>query len=865
MLDLRTRVAHALLAACLGLLLAACSSDRQDPGPALARSVSAEVAVDWFELQLELIRQSPGFSPPVASRALGYSGVALYEALVAGMPEHRSLAGTLNGLTSPPSVDPRAGYHWGLVANAALAAITRVMYPVAPQAQQDRIDRLEESRRSGFAFATDVDTAARSIAHGRSVAQWIAAWSLNDGGAYGHLTNGSPGYSPPVGPGLWEPTPPAFAPALQARWGENRTFCLESGAACQPGPHPPYSTDPASAFHAEALEVYETVNGLTADQLAIARFWADDPGQTATPPGHWIAILDAVVAQQGSSLELAAEAYCKIGITVADSFVSCWYSKFDQNLLRPITYIRTNLDAGWTPPVNTPPFPEYTSGHSVQSAAAAAVLTDLFGEGFAFTDDSHARIGLPARAFGSFREAAAEAAVSRLYGGIHYRSAIDAGLEQGEAIGREVKALPVRRTEPGRPLGPLASSYDDAVATAWFGLSLELVRTTPGFSPPVASRALGYAGVALYEAVRPGQPALETLAGQLNGLTMLPAPRPGQQYHWPSAANAALARIHRHLFPTATPDMREALDSLEQDLEDGLRTGQAVATLERSRAFGEQVADAVYFWSRTDGGHEGFLRNFPTSYTPPTGPGLWVPTAPGFQPALQPYWGDNRPFALRSSASCEPGAPPPYSEAVGSTFHTQALEVAQTVAALTPAQLEIARWWSDDPGTTATPPGHSISMLTQVLVQTDARLDLAAEAYARVGIAVADAFVSCWRAKFDYNLLRPITYIQAWIDPAFAPPLGTPPFPEYTSGHSVQSGAWAEVMTAMFGRRFDFTDRTNEFLGLGARSFSSFYGAAEEAAISRLYGGIHFRAAIDIGVQQGRCVGQQVNGLTFRR
>jgi hypothetical protein len=863
---MKTKRSFGLLIACVvsfAFIPSACN--RGGSSTPRASLVSGTVAARWFELSLELIRQTPGFSPPVASRALGYAGVTLYESIVGGMPDHRSLAGSLNGLTPPPAIDVAQRYHFGLIANAALAAIHRTLFPNAPQGTLDEIDALEQSVYDEFTAAVDTATRDRSVAHGRAVAEWIASWSLSDGGAFGYLTNASPGYTAPVGPGLWEPTPPNFAPPLQARWGENRTFVLDSGASCQPGPFPTYSTDPTSAFHAEANEVYQTVNSLTQAQLDIANFWADNPGQTATPPGHWIAILNQLVADESLSLDRCAETYCKLGVAVADSFISCWYAKFDQNLLRPITYIQANIDANWTTPIPTPPFPEYTSGHSVQSGAAAEILSDLFGENYAFTDDTHAALGYPARSFASFREAAQEAAISRLYGGIHYRAAIENGIAQGEAIGREVNALPFRGAPASAPKGALPGTFDADVATQWFDLALVLVRTTPGFSPPVASRALGYAGISLYESLQAGDPTRASLAGQLADLTMLPAPAGGLEYHWPSSANAAMARILRHLFASTSPQNLTAIDDLESSLADSLGQNVSAGTLERSRLFGRRVADAVFFWSRSDGGHEGYRRNFPSSYQPPAGPGLWVPTGPGFQAALQPYWGQNRAFALVGDFRCDPGAPPPYSELNSSLFYSQAFAVFQSVNALTQSQIDIARWWSDDPGTTATPPGHSVSMLTQVLRQTGAKLDVAAEAYARVGIAVADAFVACWWSKFHYNLLRPITYIQNVIDPNWMPLLNTPPFPEYTSGHSVQSGAWAEVMTAMFGSPFPFTDRTNEFLGYPARGFTSFFEAANEAALSRLYGGIHFSAAIELGVEQGRCVGQRVNALAFRR
>jgi hypothetical protein len=178
--------------------------------------------------------------------------------------------------------------------------------------------------------------------------------------------------------------------------------------------------------------------------------------------------------------------------------------------------------------------------------------------------------------------------------------------------------------------------------------------------------------------------------------------------------------------------------------------------------------------------------------------------------------------------------------------------------------LAIALYWADDPGLTGTPPGHSLSILSQVLVQQGSALGVAAEAYARVGLAVADAFIACWWTKYEYNLLRPITYVhEVLADPAWITPVNTPPFPEYTSGHSVQSAATAQVLTGLFGE-MTFTDHTHGELGLAPRTFTSFFAYAEEAAISRLYGGIHFRSAIELGIEQGKCIGERVNALQFR-
>jgi hypothetical protein len=405
---------------------------------------------------------------------------------------------------------------------------------------------------------------------------------------------------------------------------------------------------------------------------------------------------------------------------------------------------------------------------------------------------------------------------------------------------------------------PGASAYDAEVPTAWFDLALGLVRTTPGFSPPVASRAFGYAGVALHEAVAPGISKRGSFVGVLTGLTRAPGAA-DTAYHWPTVANSTLAAILRLLFPTTPSVNIAAIDELERRFAAEAQASLPFGIYKRSVSRGAEMARHVFDWSMTDGGHEAFLNNFP-AYTPPSGPGLWVPTPPGLLRALQPYWGANRPFVLSSGETCSPDPPPAFSESVDSAFYAEALDCYRVTSDLTPEQEAIARFWSDDPGQTATPAGHSISILTQVARELNLTLDRAAEAYAKVGIAVVDAFISCWRTKYNYNLLRPVTYIRNVIDPNWTSLLITPPFPEYSSGHSVQTAAAAQVLTSLFGQ-LAFTDHTHDARGLPPRSFNSFAAAAEEAAISRLYGGIHFRAAIERGLEQGACIGKHVTAL----
>lgn len=436
------------------------------------------------------------------------------------------------------------------------------------------------------------------------------------------------------------------------------------------------------------------------------------------------------------------------------------------------------------------------------------------------------------------------------------RRIVLAGIGAAAVVGRAPRA--VATTRDRRP-----EDLDASVPLAWFDLALTLTRTTPGFTPPVAARALGYAGVTLYEAVVPGSRQYRSLAPQWPGLRQLPRDERG--HDWPVVANAALAGILRSLYANTSAANLAAIDALETELSERARRNSSHSEVAASARRGAQVARAVFDWSRGDGGHEGYLRNFPPDYVPPSGPGLWIPTPPAFQPALQPRWGDNRPLVLIDGHSCAPDDPTRYSEQRQSAFFGEAREVYDAVNNRTPEQEAIALFWSDDPGVTASPPGHSISVATQVLRLEEASLMLAAETYAKVGMAVCDAFIACWKTKYIHNLLRPVTYIQRLIDPTWLPLLNTPPFPEYTSGHSVQSAAAFGVLADLFGDSYSFDDHTHDNRGLVPRRFGSFSAAAEEAALSRLYGGIHFRPAIEQGLTQGRCIAEAVNGLPVRR
>jgi hypothetical protein len=416
------------------------------------------------------------------------------------------------------------------------------------------------------------------------------------------------------------------------------------------------------------------------------------------------------------------------------------------------------------------------------------------------------------------------------------------------------------------PAGAATSAAPpERVLADWFRLILELVRHTPTCSPPVASRALAYAGIIAFESVAGGDPALRSLAGQVNGLAPLPPREPGA--HDPAAVlHAALSSAARGLFHNTGPTGQQAMAAMDRILGAAVDGGLPADVAARSRAAGRAVAAHVLGWAASDGGAVIENLGFPLAHDGPAGPDKWVPTSRiALQQApLLPGWGSNRPFALPDGTACALPPPPAYSEEAGSAFHAEAAEVHRTCRSLTGEQEAIARFWSDDAMLSPTPPGHWFAIAAQVLDRTGADLARRAETLALLGIAQADAFIACWQAKYTYNLLRPVTYIRRVIDPAFQPLLTTPPFPEYPSGHSTQSAAAAEVLTQMLGDTLSFTDATHEGDGLPPRSFASFRAAADEAGISRLYGGIHFRAAVEQGAAQGRCTAAQALRLRTR-
>jgi hypothetical protein len=380
------------------------------------------------------------FSPPVASRIYGYMSIAAYEAALHQDAKYISLAGQLKGLESLPQPEPGATYSFSLASVQAALKVGRTLV-----FSEDKMDVFYNSIMQEYQdTGIPDDVFDRSIEFGNEVADHILAWSSKDNYKQ---SRSFPKYSILSDPSTWKPTPPAYMDAIEPHWNKIRTFVLDSAQQFKPVPPTAFSSDKKSQFYKEAIEVYEMGNTLTPEQREIAFFWDCNPfmmnvkghvmfaTKKISPGGHWINITNVACKKDNADFTKSAEAYTRVSIALMDAFISCWDEKYRSKLIRPETYINQYIDEDWVPVLQTPPFPEYTSGHSVISAASAVTLTDLFGDNFAFTDSTEVEFGLTARSFKSFIEASEEAAISRMYGGIHYRPAVYDGVNEGRALG----------------------------------------------------------------------------------------------------------------------------------------------------------------------------------------------------------------------------------------------------------------------------------------------------------------------------------------------------------------------------------------------------------------------------------------------
>jgi hypothetical protein len=425
----------------LTIVLASCTKDE----PIVVTTEDYHTAIDKLtEIQVHDI-----FSPPVSSRIYAYSNIAAYEALRAGESEYVSLVGKVKDLKPVPKPGDTTGLNLKISSIVAFYEIgKRLIF------SEERIETFRDSiyrnweKRNPESFRVSQE-------YGLQVAEHIAEWMNKDNYAE---TRTMPKFSLYTDDeSRWQPTPPSYMDGIEPHWMKIRPFVIDSSSQFKPSPPPEFSMEPDSDFYKELMEVYEIKqeiaeigDGENNEKLEIAKFWDCNPyvstqkghlmfaTKKITPGGHWIGITKIASRKDNADFNKTVYAYTKTSIAMADAFISCWDEKYRSSLVRPETLINKYIDESWTPVLQTPPFPEYTSGHSVVSGAAAITLTEIFGDNFSFEDDTEVAYGLPVRNFDSFIQASNEAANSRLFGGIHYRAAIEVGLEQGRDVGNFV-------------------------------------------------------------------------------------------------------------------------------------------------------------------------------------------------------------------------------------------------------------------------------------------------------------------------------------------------------------------------------------------------------------------------------------------
>ena len=384
------------------------------------------------------------------------------------------------------------------------------------------------------------------------------------------------------------------------------------------------------------------------------------------------------------------------------------------------------------------------------------------------------------------------------------------------------------------------------------------------FPPMIASRIYTYAQIAAYEALNAQTPQYISLAGQLNSMPAMPKAENGKEICLPLAAVTAYFRVGKQLtFSGDSIDVE--VGKIRANFK---KMGIPKSIFDRSIALGDTIGGAVLKWAKGDNYNQ--TRSMPKYTIQQQNPKTWRPTMPTYDDAVEPNWHKIRPLTLDSAAQFKPVRPTPFDSVKSSKFYKEAYEVYKTVADSTAERIATAWYWDDNPVATTnsghfsvvrkkiTPPGHWLWITMYASRQHNKNIFEASEAYLKVAVGLFDVFISCWDEKYRSEVVRPETYIGQYISPQWTPIIVTPPFPEYTSGHSCVSGASAVILNTVFAGETNFSDSTEMQFGIPSRTFKSFDEAAAQATISRMYAGIHYRPACEIGILQGKTVGQYV-------
>jgi len=414
---------------------------------AIESNIPNKVVVDWNKLILAAEVNTEGYRGPVAARAYGYIGLAAYESAVPGLAGNFSTLADQFPLLKLPQPPSKENFNIEIALNACYSNMLRKFFLGAPENVRKEEQSMKKKWDDEFSAGWDSITIQTSSNFGNEVAEAVWAWSATD--SLGYLSNHHNymrDYVPPHGEGLWVTSADFPMPPLLPYWGKVRPFVIKVENYLA-RPLPPYSVSPNEIYHRQALEIVSLSKPLSTENQWIADFWNDDrPGLTFSPSGHWLAITNQVIGKERPPIEKTLETYLKVGFAVADAFISNFYTKYTYNVERPETYIQKHIDPNWRPFSPSPSFPSYPSGHAMIGAAAAAILTDMYGANYKMTDRSHKGLknfSVKPRTFNSFEEMANENAISRVFMGVHWRFDCDEGLRLGSLIGKEISAIQV--------------------------------------------------------------------------------------------------------------------------------------------------------------------------------------------------------------------------------------------------------------------------------------------------------------------------------------------------------------------------------------------------------------------------------------
>ena len=400
----------------------------------------------------------------------------------------------------------------------------------------------------------------------------------------------------------------------------------------------------------------------------------------------------------------------------------------------------------------------------------------------------------------------------------------------------------------------------------WLEEAYELTKNCVGFSAPVSGRAYAYFSIGMYETGVEVIPELESMSDKLNGYHREVWSDDKEKLNWQQVTNSVDYEMLNYLYRGMPPANKKRIDLIN----DSIRKAHSNCFFnKKSIEYGKQVAQEIIKWSQGDGGDTAFEDNYPDSFVPPKGISKWTKTTPGYLPSLLPYWGECRPLLKGSAAQTEGCELFEFSIDSNSFMYSEAKLVLENSKLTEPKYELIAEYWDDGAGYSGTPSGHFFMIALQLAVQEELPLDRALELYLKLGVAVNEAFIEAFKLKYKFNFIRPITYIQRYISPTFNTRIASPPFPEFPSGHSFQSGAATEVMKTIFTDEMWFTDSTHvnrTDIDGTPRTYSSLTEMSEEISISRLYGGIHFKETLDLSLKYGRKIGRFVsNTLDCRK